>query len=146
PLRQTERIVGCRKQRPRRLVGRLLVLEREGGFRFHDAVVVIDLVIEAKRATRLPFRILDQFDVRRAVGNCSEIPDQIGAEDAMYGGRTAALDQQPTFLGPGRKRRARLGWRGLNRAVVRDVETDFAGGADDELTAHWNGYRRRRRG
>src|SRR5262245_63811863 len=108
-LRQTERIVGCRKQRPRRLFGRLLVLEREGGFRFHHAVVVIYLVIKAKRATRLPFRILDQFDVWRAVGNCGEIPDQIGAKAAMYRRRTIALDQQPTLLVPSRKQRARLG-------------------------------------
>src|SRR5262245_4744140 len=140
-LRQTEGIVGCRKQRPRRLFGHLLVLERECGFRFHNAVVVVHLVIKAERATRLPFRILDQFDVWRAVGNCSEIPDQIGAEDAVYRGRTIAFDQQPTFLGPGRKRRTRLGWRRLNRTVVCDVETYLAGGADHELTAHWHSYR-----
>ena len=58
------------------------ILEREGRPRFDDAIVVIHTIIEPQRAARLPLRLLDQRNVRRAVGNGAEGPDRIVAADA----------------------------------------------------------------
>src|SRR5262245_7068188 len=146
-LRQRKCVVGRRKQRSRWLIGRLLVLERERGLRFYNAVVVIHPVIKAQRAPGLALRILDQFDVWRAVWNCGEIPDQVASQHTMHCRRTIAFDQQPPLLGPRRKRRTCFGRRGLDRAMVDDIEMYLAGGTDYQLTSYrYRNRRRRRRG
>ena len=94
-LRQRERKFRRLEQRMRRLAGRhVVVLEREIGMRFDHAVVVVHLVVEPQRTARLPLRILDQLDRRRAVGDGGESPGQIAADDAVQRRRAVALDQR----------------------------------------------------
>ena len=119
-LRQREREIGRAEERTRRLVvlgG--VVLEREGRLRLDDAVVVLDLVVEPQRAARLPLRILDQRDRRRAVGDRGESPGEIAAADAAQRRRAVALDDEAALLGARRQRRARVGRRVLEAALAR---------------------------
>ena len=86
----------------------VVVLEREVGMRFDHAVVVIHLVVEPQRAARLPFRILDQFDGRRAVGDRGESPGEIGADNPVQSRRAVALDQKAALLAARRQSGVRV--------------------------------------
>ena len=149
-LRQRERKFRRFEQRMHRRAGRRVVfLEREIGMRLDHAVVVVHLVVEPQRTARLPLRILDQLDRRRAVGDGSEGPRQIPAADPAQHRRAVALDQEAAFLAARRQscvRRAcaRIRRRILETAPAHHVEAHIAGRADHKLAA--GRYRDRRRG
>src|SRR4029079_17315282 len=102
------------------------------GLGFDDAIVVVHFVIETERTSRLAFRIPDQLDVWRAIGNGGEIPYQIGAENAVNRRGSVAFDQQPPLLGPGGQGCARFSRRRLDAARIEDIETHLTGGPDDQ--------------
>ena len=143
-LRQRQREIRRAEQRPPRLlVLDVIVLEREFGLGFDHAVVVVDLVVEPQRAARLPLRVLDQLDRRRAVGDGGEGPGEIGIGDPMQRGRAVALDHEAAFLAARRQGGARVGRRLFEAAVAHDVETHIAGRAHHQLAAGRHRDRRR---
>ena len=149
-LRQRERKFRRFEQRTHRRAGRrVVVLEREIGMRFDHAVVVVHLVVEPQRTARLPLRILDQRDGRRAVGDGGERPGEIAAADAVQHRRAVALDQEAALLAARRQscvRRAcaRIRRRILETALAHHVEAHIAGRADHQLAAGRHRDRRRR--
>src|SRR5215467_10554460 len=66
--------------------------------RTDDAVIVLELVGELQRATRLALGLLGERDGRGLVGDGSELPSQVADSGPAHGGRARLLDHKTAFF------------------------------------------------
>jgi hypothetical protein len=136
-LRQGELHVGRPEQRALGIALALCggFLEGEQRLGVDDAVIIFHLVAELQPAAWLRFRLLGEFDRRRAVGNGVECVDEVLFAQPVDLRRAAFGNDEATLVGSGRGLRTLvLGDRG-HAAGGCDVELDLPARPDHEHAA-----------